>query len=135
MSKQRNQVNVRLDDKTNDIVNRVAKANRVSKSEVVRLALTGELEKIDAKKNKSLSDEEREKVLRDLGKMMGVLSNIQNQNARLGNNVNQIAKAINMGKAPVSTHDVAAYAAYGNAMSKGLENMGKGLDTLWRILV
>lgn len=135
MSKQRNQVNVRLDDKTNEIVNRVAKANRVSKSEVVRLALTGELEKIDAKKNKSLSDEEREKVLRELGKMMGVLSNIQNQNARLGSNVNQIAKAINMGRAPVSTQDATAYATYGNAMSKGLESMGKGLDALWRILV
>ena len=39
-------ISVRIDDELFDIVEQIAKANRMSKSEVVRTALEGELAKI-----------------------------------------------------------------------------------------
>lgn len=130
----RNQVNVRLKDDENAVVERIAGTHNISKSEVIRLALNGELAKVEKRKNNSLSDDERSVVLLKMGAMMGTLSEIRNQNSHFVSNVNQIAKVLNSGGQGVSQYDATAYEKYGKEMSESQENIAKELNALWHIL-
>lgn len=131
--KQRNQVNVRLDDDTNVIVNKLAKQKRVSKSEVCRQALSGELAKIDERQNKVFTPEERRDVLLKLGSMAENISGIRNENVKLGNNVNQITKAANVGK--IATHpQIDSFEKYGENVERYLEDVAKELNRIWQLL-
>lgn len=133
MTTQRNQVNVRLDDETNAIVNKVAKQNRVSKSEVCRQAIAGELAKIDAKKNKTLSEEERKAVMTKLGHMMEEVSKIRQVTKNVATNVNQITKAANSGT--IQTHpEIEKYLKYSDNVSLNLESFAKELNQIWQSL-
>lgn len=132
-TKQRNQVNVRLDDDTNAIVNKLAQQKRVSKSEVCRQALTGELAKIDAKQNKVFTPEERKEILVKLGSMTENISVIRNNNAKFGNNVNQIARAANQGV--IKTHpQIQEFEKHGENMGAYLEKVAKELNEIWQLL-
>lgn len=128
-------ISVRIDDELFDIVEQMAKANRMSKSEVVRTALEGELAKISEQKNKALSDEQRQALLRILGKIMTHVSVMRNDNARLGGNVNQIARALNSGGVGVSQIELQEYINLKEVVDKRLNEFSRGLDAIWRTLV
>lgn len=135
MSTQRNQVNVRLDDVTNAIVNRVATSNRISKSEVVRLALTDELARIDERKNKTLSAEEREIMIGHFNKIATEMSRMHREVAMLGNNVNQIARAINRGESNMTFYDLNKCVNLERTLARNLEIVAKEMDRIWHTLV
>ena len=128
-------ISVRIDDELFDIVEQIAKANRMSKSEVVRTALEGELAKIAEHKNKDLSDGQRQAMLSMLGKIMTHVSVMRNDNARLGGNVNQIARALNSGGVGVSPIELQEYINLKEVVDKRLNEFSRGLDAIWRTLV
>jgi len=127
-------INVRFDSELYGVVEKVATENRMTKSEVVRTALEGELSKIDARKNKTLSDEDRERMLKNMGTMMTSLSSIRNDNAKYGNNINQMVKAINKGETSVSGIQLNGYVQYGDKVEKYLETVAEELNRIWHTL-
>lgn len=135
MSKKSKHINVRFDSELYDVVEQIAKENRMSKSDVVRTAIEGELANISEQRNKSLSDAERETIIRDVGKILTFLSKIDAQNRRLGNNVNQIARAMNRGQKGVSQIELAEYEKYGKWVERNMKAMSRAVDKLWRTLV
>jgi len=128
-------INVRFEEEIYaDIVKR-AEQERRSKSDVVRTALSGELAKISEQTNKVLTNEQRLAVLNIMGKVMTHVSVIRNDNAKLGRNVNQIAKSMNQGIPGVSKIDLEAYKDLEKRVDAELSQFSKGLDAIWRILV
>lgn len=91
----RNQVNVRLTDDEARMIDDIAKENRMSKSDVVRFAIVGELKEVSAKRTKPMTPEQRIEILEAVGKATTLLSKVKADNAKLGNNVNQIARRLN----------------------------------------
>lgn len=130
----RNQVNVRLDDATFAVVNELAANNRMTKSQVVRAAIAGQLEAINGSAKNSLSDDERAELLEVLTKTMTNLSAINAIMAREGNNINQIAKAANTGR--ITRHpDTDNLVARREEMSKYLSHNAERLNKIWQSLV
>lgn len=128
-------INVRFEEAIYaDIVKRAEKERR-SKSDVVRTALSGELAKISEQTNKVLTNEQRVAVLNIMGKVMTHVSVIRNDNAKLGRNVNQIAKSMNQGIPGVSKIELEAYKDLEKRVDAELSQFSKGLDAIWRILV
>jgi Arc/MetJ-type ribon-helix-helix transcriptional regulator len=128
-------INVRFEEEIYaDIVKR-AEQERRSKSDVVRTALSGELAKISEQTNKVLTNEQRVAVLNIMGKVMTHVSVIRNDNAKLGRNVNQIAKSMNKGMPGVSEIELKAYKDLEKRVDAELSQFSKGLDAIWRILV
>lgn len=128
-------INVRFEEEIYaDIVKR-AEQERRSKSDIVRTALSGELAKISEQTNKSLTDDQRLAVLSIIGKVMTHVSVIRNDNAKLGNNINQIAKSMNLGVPGVSKIELEAYKEFEKRIGSDLSQLSKGLDGVWRILV
>lgn len=134
MSKKSKHINVRFDSELYDVVEQIAKENRMSKSDVVRTAIEGELANISEHRNRSLSDAERETIIRDVGRILTFLSRIEAQNRRLGNNVNQIARAMNKGQKGVSQIELDEYEKYRHWVERNIKAMSKAVDKLWRIL-
>lgn len=91
----RNQVNVRLTDDEARMIDDIAKENRMSKSDVVRFAIVGELKEVSAKRTKPMTPEQRKEILEAVGKATTLLTKVRTDNAKLGNNVNQIARRLN----------------------------------------
>lgn len=128
-------INVRFEEEIYaDIVKR-AEQERRSKSDVVRTALSGELAKISEQTNKVLTNEQRVAVLNIMGKVMTHVSVIRNDNAKLGRNVNQIAKSMNQGIPGVSKIELEAYKDLEKRVDAEMSQFSKGLDAIWRILV
>ena len=136
------QVNVRLHDDENEIVTRTAKALNISKSDVMRKALLGELSKMKipeastepVKQTKVLSAAERETMIKSVGNLITDVSKMKGDNGRLGGNINQITKAIQTGDKTVSIPAVNSYVGYANAMTDGLASVAKELNRIWRQL-
>lgn len=135
MSKTRKQVNVRLSDGEMKVIDDVAQANRMSRSEVVRLAVMGELQRVNATRSKALTNEERAQALQMLAVMAENIATIRNANAKLGSNVNQIARALNSGVEPKVEIPVEKYEAFGEVFNERLEDVAKELNALWQSLV
>lgn len=135
MSGKSKHINVRFESDMFDEIAEIAKENRRTKSEVVRTALEGELAKISEQTNKKLTDEQRAAVLKIMGAIMTDISAIRNDNVKLGNNVNQIAKSMNQGVSVVSEIELAAYDKLEKTVDAQLDQFSKGLDAIWRILV
>lgn len=135
MSNKSRHINVRFDSELYGVVEKIAAENRMSKSDVVRTALESELSKIDARKNKTLSAEDREIMLKNMGLMMTNLSKIRNDNAKLGSNVNQIVKAINKGEKSVDAVQLQTYVNYGDSIEKYMEAVAEELNRIWLTLV
>lgn len=135
----RKQINVRLSDEENTLLDELAKAHNKSKSEIVRQAFKGELAKIDSQKNKTLSDEERKDILVTLGSMMTYLSDVRNHVSRLGGNANQIAKILNKGGAVKLNEGVKKFhddaVEYSENVKENLEIVAEELDKIWHTLV
>lgn len=130
----RNQINVRLDDETFAVVNELAANNRMTKSQVVRAAITGQLEAINGSAKNSLSDDERKKILDTMTNIMTNISKINADVAREGNNINQIAKAANSGR--IMRHpDADDLANRREKMAKYFSFAAEELNKIWQLLV
>jgi metal-responsive CopG/Arc/MetJ family transcriptional regulator len=94
-SSKSNRINMRLDDKLLSMVDEVANEFGVSRSEVGRLALSGELKHLRGKRG--LSAEQIDKVMTAFAKLETLFSDTQKTFHSMANNVNQIAKKVNGG--------------------------------------
>ena len=94
-SSKSNRINMRLDDKLLSMVDEVANEFGVSRSEVGRLALSGELKHLRGKKG--LTAEQMDDVLKLLGSVETQFSSVQKRFTSIANNVNQIARKVNAG--------------------------------------
>lgn len=94
-SSKSNRINMRVDDKLFGMVDEFAKEFGVSRSEVGRLALSGELKHMRGKK--VLTAEQLDEVLKLLSSVENVFSSSQTVFNSMGNNVNQIARKLNGG--------------------------------------
>src|SRR5699024_3248329 len=136
MSKKSKHINVRFDSELYDVVEQIAKEKRMSKSEVVRQAIDGQLSLLGSSKADSLSDTEREEIMGQLGQIMTTLSTIKRNNILYGNNVNQIAKIMNSGGTPqIDEERFDRMVDYGRQHVEVLKQFSKAVDELWRILV
>lgn len=88
-------INMRLDDKLWGMVDEFAKEFGVSRSEVGRLALSGELKHMRGKNG--LTAEQIDDVLKLMAALEKQFSQTQKIFASMGNNVNQIARKVNGG--------------------------------------
>ncbi|WP_146159184.1 hypothetical protein [Alkalicoccus saliphilus] len=125
-------VTLRLDVQTNEFVTQIAEDEMISKSEVVRLALTGAKEDWKTRQGHRMTKEDREEILFKLVEILTVLGKVRNDNKKLGRNVNQIAKASNMGYTRVSEYEMQTYFSYGEYVKAGLEELAKEVHVLWR---
>src|SRR5699024_12657138 len=89
MSKKSKHINVRFDSELYDVVEQIAKEKRMSKSEVVRQAIDGQLSKLGSSKADRISDTEREEIMSQLGQIMTTWSKIKRKNMLYGNNVKE----------------------------------------------
>lgn len=94
-SSKSHRINMRLDDKLWGMVDEVANEFGVSRSEVGRLALSGELKHMRGKRG--LSAEQIDTILKELGALENVTSRLQISFLSIANNVNQIARKVNGG--------------------------------------
>lgn len=94
-SSKSNRINMRLDDKLLSMVDEVANEFGVSRSEVGRLALSGELKHLRGKKG--LSAEQIDKVMTAFAKLETLFSDTQKTFHSMAFNVNQIARKVNGG--------------------------------------
>lgn len=94
-SSKSNRINMRVDDKLFGMVDEFAKEFGVSRSEVGRLALSGELKQLRGKKG--MTAEQMDEVLKLLSAVENVFSRSQTVFNSMGNNVNQIARKLNGG--------------------------------------
>lgn len=127
---------VRFTDAEISAIEKIMADNRLSFSEVVRTSVMGQLAEVTAQKNKVLSEEEREQALKDVAKMAENLGNIKTDNARQGNNINQIAKILNSGGVVKNTDELL------NNADKRLKTftaitiqMSERVNEIWRSLV
>lgn len=94
-SSKSNRINMRVDDKLLGMVDEFANEFGVSRSEVGRLALSGELKHMRGKKG--LTAEQLDEVLKLMSAVETVFSRSQTVFNSMGNNVNQIARKLNGG--------------------------------------
>lgn len=134
MANKRCQINVRVSEEDMKLIESVAQENRMSKSDVVRLAMRGELKKVTDGRNKSLSNEEREQALKTLGRLTEEMVAVRHDNARMGSNVNQIAKSLALMSTPKPDIPVDEYQLYGMRIGRALNNMKGDLHLLWQSL-
>jgi len=131
----RKQINVRLSDEENEFLEQLSREHNKPKSEIVRQAFQSELAKIDAKKNKSLSDKEREMMLENIGVIMTFMSRTNRNMLLMGNNINQIAKQLNMGHRDVSFDRLDEFIKYMDNLADQLPYVSKELNRIWQSLV
>lgn len=127
---------VRFTDAEIRAIEKVMTDNRLSFSEVVRTSVMGQLAEVTAQKNKVLSEEEREQALKDVATMAENLGNIKTDNARHGNNINQIARKLNSGgKAKNRDETLNAAAARLKIFTDVTTEMSERVNKIWQSLV
>lgn len=94
-SSKSNRINMRLDDKLLSMVDEVANEFGVSRSEVGRLALSGELKHLRGKSG--LSAEQIDEVMTKFATLETLFSKTQKAFQSMATNVNQIARKVNGG--------------------------------------
>lgn len=92
-STKENRINVRVDDKLLRMVDEFANEYGLSRSNVTRLALQGELNHVGTKLN--ITTEQFDTLMRRLERLDDVMSKYERTFSSIGNNVNQIAKRVN----------------------------------------
>lgn len=141
----RQQVNVRLTDDEARMIDEIAKENRMSKSDVVRFAIAGQLKEVTAERSRPIEPVQRKELLETLGKTTMMLTKVRTDNARLGNNVNQIARHLNSnvtkkavpdGKVlEALSRDIRMYRSTDMNTQEELLNLSKELRRIWQSLV
>lgn len=91
-------VNVRISSSENKILTKTAETLRVSKSEIVRMTMSNELEKFESKPRKTISKNDQIELMRMMAKMVNFQRAQRRELTRIGNNLNQLAKAENTKK-------------------------------------
>lgn len=134
MDSMTNTITIRVNEDINNEVLRVSKENRLSKSEVVRTALEGELQKLTSQKSKVFTEKEREVALQNIGIVMKNTSNIRIDNSKALSNLNQITKKINSGDTLISSLDVREYKEIVDKLTTVLNRHSEVLNDLWLIL-
>lgn len=153
MTKRDKQVNVRMTKDEYENLTEVATTEDMTRSDVLRLSFLGEMTQRAELKSTSMSDEERKRVVELFGYMNTELSKISREvsymrhdNARRGNNINQIAKRLNTGEELNAVQEEllnelksarSDYADLNKRIEhhdKLIESMLDGLQAQWRIL-
>lgn len=141
----RKQVNVRLTDDEARMIDEIAKENRMSKSDVVRFAIAGQLKEVTAKRSKPMEPVQRIELLDAIANATTIVSNIDAENGRRGNNVNQVAKYLNSNVTKQAgpdgkilealSRDLRFYRSSDMSTQEEVEKLAKELDKLWQLLV
>lgn len=97
MSKMTHRASTRINEDIYNDITKIAEDNRISRSDVIRLSLEGNLQKETSKKNKTLPADDREKMLKQITDISGMISQITRHNSIALNNINQIARSRNSG--------------------------------------
>lgn len=129
-----NHISVRLDDDLYREIEKLADEKKIKKSGAVRLALSKELAKVAAHRETILPEEDRATVLRLLGVIQTEMSRMRNDNAKMGRNINQMAKATNSGGPVFSEIELDEYKQYGAAVERNMASFAKGVNQVWRTL-
>ena len=85
-------INVRLDDNLYNTVSEVSDKFGLNKSEVVRLALTGDLVKLNHTPIARIGRETREELIENSRAIFNQLDDISRANKGIANNINQLAR-------------------------------------------
>lgn len=85
-------INVRLDDNLYNTVSEVSDKFGLNKSEVVRLALTGDLVKLNHTPIARIGRETREELIENSRAIFNQLDDISRSNKGIANNINQLAR-------------------------------------------
>lgn len=120
MAKAIENVNVRMTPEMYDYVSSVARKYKASRSEVIRLAINGELAGMVSKDR--YTEEQFVTILEKTNQTISKLLDVEVQVSRIGNNVNQIAKRLNTNKTETAT-------------MKELEEVKKTLEEIKKRLV
>lgn len=92
MPSSKRSVNVRLDDEEFEAVTELAQRRGQSRSEIIRKGLQGSLSTLPTG---GLTDEQHERLVLEVAELRMTIGRVQSQLERMGNNVNQIARAVN----------------------------------------
>lgn len=128
-------ISLRLDEDIFDAVEKISDEYQINRSEVLREAIDGELDKVLARKNKSVPLETREKILKRLGTIMTNTDQVKKITKNMATNLNQITKKINDGDSSVSKIEVEKYEELILKMTNILEKQAEGLNNIWLTLV
>lgn len=138
------QLNIRLDDDINERLTQLSIRTKKGKSELMRDAFKMELEKVvdelDTKKeieyiDRSLSDEERANVLKDIAKVKEEIGILNKEMSSIGNNYNQIAKKFNEGSVGLRFKNERDVDLIEHNYTDEIESLTKKVDELWRIFI
>lgn len=132
---QRNQVNVRLTDEENETLTKASKTMRVSKSEVMRLLLNDELESATSKPRVTLNDNEQQAIMRRMSEVVNELNVTRSEVNRVGNNVNQIARTLNLGTQKGVRQELDPFEKEFVVLSSHVERLSMEVQRLWQSLV
>ncbi len=136
--KERHQLNVRVDEDTKRLVDKVAERYRISRSEVLRLVLWDRLSRYEERQARSLSEDERVKLLELMATTEAHMGALQKSLNGLGNNINQIARAVNTGAIDGDTAQEESPVKYYAEISKQhidhFNLINERLDIIWQLL-
>lgn len=141
----RQQVNVRLTDDEARMIDEIAKENRMSKSDVVRFAIVGQLKEVTAERSRPVEPVQRKELLETVGEARTIVAHIDAENARRGNNVNQIARHLNSNATKKAgpdgkileglSRDLRMYRSADMNTQEEVEKLTKELKRLWQSLM
>lgn len=101
-------VNVRISSSENEILTKTAETLRVSKSEIVRMVMSDKLNEFESKPRKTISKIEQQNLMKLLANLVNVQRAKRRELARIGTNLNQLAKTSNVqAKATGNSNDIA----------------------------
>lgn len=101
-------MNVRISSSENEILTKTAETLRVSKSEIVRMVMSDKLNEFESKPRKTISKIEQQNLMKLLANLVNVQRAKRRELARIGTNLNQLAKTSNVqAKATGNSNDIA----------------------------
>lgn len=129
-SSKSNRINMRLDDKLLSMVDEVANEFGVSRSEVGRLALSGELKHLRGKRG--LSAEQIDKIMTEFATLETLFSKTQKLFHSMAVNVNQIARKVNGGES-LSVEDKQALETCADNSKKVADFLDEFSESFWGV--
>lgn len=129
-------INLRLDDNLYSEVSTVADRFGLNKSEVARLALTGDLAKLNHAPINKLGSEARKQLIENSQAIFNQLNHLGRINSGIANNINQMTRRAN------TNDNVVIDEEYLNQFSENIsvlmamtQELKDEVSTLWRHLV
>lgn len=134
MSEMTHRASTRINDDMDKLLKKVAEDNRLSRSDVIRLSLEGNLQKVIANRYKGLPEDDRVIALKGISETMGKMSIIEQDNLKALSYLDQITIAINSGLSAISLKDVDVYKKSIVLSNDSLKDLLEVLNKIWLIL-